>query len=172
MTRSDNCVAFVVTISIYSHTHDLSWSAQVYLSCPTGGAVIIDMNKLYRGKFEIYTDHETSGQMKRTFGPAESEEKFTLEAKDLVKETRVRLIFYPDSASEISEARVEIRAENVDPHVEMCMTSTECLGILGDGIGNENDKEANFALRNKNKFQLDCLSGNTMPDKLQKKCEE
>jgi len=112
---------------------------------------------------EIYTDHQKSGQMQKVYGSTEKDDGVTIK-EPANKDVRIRVIFYPNDASKTSQVEVVITADNVDPHVDRCMTMTECLKILDD--------EISFILRNDNKLQLDCLQKKTMPHKLQNKCGE
>jgi len=66
---------------------------------------------------------------------------------------RIRLLWYPSNKYTRSYVMVWLWAHNVDPSVDTCMAVKDCLEIFGD------DSEEAFKLRNANKEQWRCLTG-------------
>jgi len=147
----------VVAQAGQSHTR---YEAEVWARCVTDGAKWkIKVYDCENGEIVVYVDGK---ELKRT-----SKKKDIKIDMKKTEQARIKITFEPSDLSKKSEARYYMYAEKMDESVDGCMTAKECLSILGDG------SESAFELRNGNRKQLKCLSGDEslMSSALKMKCE-
>jgi len=118
--------------------------------------------------------------LKRTITVRDEKHKHTHLTLPVLKDSNVhiRIVFTPDQKCpehncpeckcRSSSAEISLRASNVAPFVDKCMTVKDCLQVLGDG------SNASFKIRNSNVVQLACLRGQhgSMSEPVKNKCEE
>jgi len=147
----------VVAQAGQSHTR---YEAEVWARCITEGAKWkIKVHDVKNGEIVVYVD---GVELQRTKKKAD----IKIDMKK-TEEARIRIVFEPKDKKKLSEARYYMYAEKMDESVDGCMTAKECLSILGDG------SVPAFQLRNGNRKQLKCLSGDesNMSPGLRMKCE-
>jgi hypothetical protein len=141
------------------------YAAEVWARCPTGSAqwqleVFRDYepgsgNGITNGVLKVWTKTQGQKTLQHTISSSPSSSYLQTYTILVPQDSIIRNEFTPTDSSKVAQAYLLLVLDNIDPYVDDCMGTQECLEKLGDNSANA------FLFRNSNTKQRDCLEAST-----------
>jgi len=170
-------------VSVDANDPKDTYALEVFASCSSStGSWVVRPKEIVNAYVKVYLD----GVLQKTLQDSDSncnsncESNFGKSGSTVTlniasgQKARIRIVLEKKKSGSAARAKMAIQANSIDVGMDECMSTTECLSVLGDNSADS------FELRNSNLKQRDCLSEtwqsakctewkNCLPDEQEKK---